>query len=281
MLASHVIDPRTPLDSLPLAVLDVETTGLSAETGDRVIEIAVLRALPGRSAEAWSALVNPGRPIPYGASAVNGITDAHVADAPRFADVAAQVVERLEGSVILAHNAPFDLGFLAVELGLAGVNPPDAPALCTLTLARRKFRFPSNALGNIASTLGVPSSGAHRAGADVDMTLAIWRRMIETLVRRGVRTLADAERVQGGPLRIGAQPGGQLPAVIEAALREGRSVIIRYGGASRTETTRLIRPVSARQGMLVAYCHLRCDERTFRVDRILEARWPGPGEGGT
>lgn len=279
MIPPTEIAPTTPLGALPLAVVDVETTGLYAESGDRVIEVAVLRAMPGRAPESWSVLIDPERPIPAGASAVNGITHALLAGAPRFADVAEAVAERLDGAVLLAHNASFDLSFLAAEFALAGVDPPSRPALCTLTLARRKFRFASNALGNVARAFGVPASGAHRAEADVRMTLAIWQHMQATLIQRGVRTLGDAERAQGGPLRLGAPAPGGLPEPLGTALREGRSVVIRYGGGPRSETLRLIQPRAAGRGMLVAYCHLRRDERTFRVDRILEARWPEPGEG--
>jgi len=279
MRNARAIPPNTPLDALPLAVVDVETTGLYAESGDRVVEVAVLRAMPGDAPETWSALVDPGRPIPAEASAVNGITSAQLIGAPRFADIAEAVASRLEGMVLVAHNAPFDLSFLAAEFALSGVAAPGVPALCTLTLARRRFRFPSNALGNIARSMGVPISAAHRAEADVHTTFEIWQRMLATLDRDGVRTLADAERAQGGTMRLGAPAGSGLPEPIETALREGRSVVIRYGGGGRSETLRLIRPTAAGRGMLVAYCHLRRDERTFRVDRILEARWPEPGDG--
>lgn len=272
------VPPTTPLDALPLAVVDVETTGLYAESGDRVVEVAIVRAAPGRPPEAWSTLVDPGRPIPPAASAVNGITPDMVAGAPSFAALAGAVAERLEGAVLVAHNAPFDLSFLAAEFALAGVDAPPRPALCTLALARRWFRFPSNALGSVARAFGLPAVGAHRAEADARMALAIWQPMRAELARRGVRTLADAERAQGGALRLGA-PAPGLPEPLETALREGREVVIRYGGGSRAETLRLIRPRAAGRGMLVAYCHLRRDERTFRVDRILEARWPEPGEG--
>lgn len=272
------IPPTTALAELPLAVVDVETTGLYAESGDRVVEVAVVRSGHGRPPEAWSALVDPGRPIPPAASAVNGITAGMVAGAPPFAELAGELASLLEGSVLLAHNAPFDLSFLAAEFALAGQVAPPRPALCTLALARRRFRFPSNALGNVARAFGLPAVGAHRAEADARMALAIWQAMRADLERRGVRTLADAERAQGGAMRLGA-PAPGLPEPLETALREGRSVVIRYGGGSRSETLRLIRPKAAGRGVLVAYCHLRRDERTFRVDRILEARWPEPGEG--
>jgi len=107
-----------PVDEVTFTVLDVETTGLNPQYGDRVCEIALLRCEGGRELGRFHSLVDPGRPISPGAFAVNRIRDEDLIGAPLFADIASTVLEMLGNSVLVAHNAPFDLGFLGSELNI-------------------------------------------------------------------------------------------------------------------------------------------------------------------
>src|SRR3954467_4087973 len=109
-------DPQTPLGLLTFAVLDLETTGLSARGADRICEIAIVRARLGRPPDPWTSLVPPGRSIPAHIAAKTQIDDRLVAAAPSFAQLVPLVRKRLSGTVLVAHNAPFDVGFLRAEL---------------------------------------------------------------------------------------------------------------------------------------------------------------------
>ena len=120
----------------PVAFVDLETTGVTAG-GDRVTEIGVVRVDSGRITE-WSSLVNPDCSIPAAIQALTGITNAMVANAPRFADVADEVATRIAGCVFVAHNARFDYGFLKHEFGRLG-RTFTAKVLCTVKLSRRLF----------------------------------------------------------------------------------------------------------------------------------------------
>lgn len=112
------------------AVVDIETTGFSPRD-DRVVEMACVVLENRTITRTWSTLVNPGRPIPYYATRVHGITDDDVVDAPAF-DIAQRRLRRLcIGATLVAHNASFDLGFLPAVAHL--------PSLCTLRLARHCF----------------------------------------------------------------------------------------------------------------------------------------------
>lgn len=189
---------QEPVLALPLVFLDVETTGLSPEAGDRVCEIALLRVRGGREEWSFSSLVNPGCPISPGASAVNGITDAMVREAPPFAEVAPTVLEALEGAVLVAHNAPFDLGFLRREMLLAGRRLPEVPVIDTLRLARRCFSFFSNALQAISGALGIEVVGAHRALADVRTTWGVFSYFLGRWESQGITRLGQVLELQGG-----------------------------------------------------------------------------------
>src|SRR5699024_10510098 len=104
------------------AVIDVETTGLDPER-ERIVEIAIVRAdAHGRPIDHWATRLNPG--IPMRATHVHGITDADVAGAPRFADLAVTIGTALQGAVVVAHNAEFDVAFLQSEFARAGMPMP-------------------------------------------------------------------------------------------------------------------------------------------------------------
>jgi DNA polymerase III epsilon subunit family exonuclease len=103
---------RLPLDGVSLAFLDVETTGLRPSLGDRVVEVAVVRARGSVELARFASLVNPQRPLNPEATRVNGITPTMVADAPTFPDLLDQLLLLIEDAVLVCHNAPFDLSFL-------------------------------------------------------------------------------------------------------------------------------------------------------------------------
>jgi DNA polymerase-3 subunit epsilon len=266
----------TPLDRVTFAVLDLETTGLNPQLGDRVCEIALLRCRGCQELGRFHSLVNPGRGISPGAFAVNGIRDEDLIGAPAFGDVAPAMLDMLGDSVIVAHNAPFDLGFLAAELEICRLPFIDNMVIDTLTLARRWYSFPSNSLQNVAYYLGIDTLGQHRALADVVTTKEVLDHFLADLVERGVSTLGDLMELQGGRIRL---PGGEvivLPPHLEEALRCEGELELRYVSASGRETQRVVSPlrVAAYAGhlYLIAMCHLRNEQRTFRLDRIVQLR---------
>src|SRR5438093_1440578 len=144
------VERDAPLYEQTFAVVDVETTGLSARMGDRVCELAVVLARGGQIVDQLQTLINPQKPISKGASAVNGITDFMVRKAPPFRSVAGDLIKALDGAILVAHNANFDMAFLSSELRAVGYDPPGNPVVDTLALARRCYSFPSNKLGDVA-----------------------------------------------------------------------------------------------------------------------------------
>lgn len=165
---------------MPFAVVDVETTGLSPTT-DRVIEIAVVRCDPtGAIVDEWSTLVDPGRDP--GATHIHGITAADLDGAPTFDAIADELLERLDGHMVTAHNLSFDESFLANELRTASTDLPDAPSLCTLELARHVLTEQrKHTLAACAESLDIEHGSAHRALADTRVTAAVLAAMLERL----------------------------------------------------------------------------------------------------
>jgi len=170
---------------LPIALLDVETTGRDASV-DRVVEIGIVVARNGVVTARYNWLLNPGVPIPAEVSAIHGIKDEDVKSSPRFADIAHEVAAALEGCIPGAYNAAFDRAFIAGEFGRIGGPTPDAsgqvaPALRKdvewvdpLVWAREiQQGEKSRALGEVAARLGVKLESAHRASSDAEAAVLV------------------------------------------------------------------------------------------------------------
>src|SRR5512135_1609305 len=270
-----IISPNTSIDDLSLVFLDVETTGLEPRYGDRVCEIAVVRARLDLVQTSFATLVNPERPISPGAASVNGLRDEDVCTAPRFSEVADTVRQVMSDAVLVCHNAPFDLGFASSEMRRAERKFCVPPVIDTLQLARRCYSFASNSLPRVAMTLGVPAPNAHRALADAMTTREVFNRFVEDLWKRGVRTLADVQNAQGDLLLVaGSAAQVPLPPAIAEALASGRRLFLKYVDGRGEETERWVTPQEV-SGIgdalsLVAFCHLRKERRVFRLDRIVK-----------
>jgi DNA polymerase-3 subunit epsilon len=268
-------DPDQPLAETAFAVFDVETTGLSPAYGDRVCEVACVRLIGDLEVERFVSFVDPGRSLSLGAAAVNGITAEMLAGAPRFAAIAGPLLSLLDGAVLVAHNAPFDLGFLATELEIARIPPPEGEVLDTLTLARRVFGFPRNGLQALARALQIEAGSAHRALGDACTTTEVLGRILwEVRTRWGVSTLGQLLDFQGGSIPYPYPQALPLPPAIAEALQCSGQVRMRYVDAQGQETVRLVRPLRVHEQRghlyLVAHCHRAGELRTFRLDRVVE-----------
>jgi DNA polymerase III subunit epsilon len=264
-----------PLIETEFVLFDVETTGLSPAYGHRVCEVACLRVRGGEQVGRFEALVDPGRRISPGAYHVNQITAEMLAGAPRFATVARQVLALMDGGVLVAHNAPFDLGFLAMELELARVPPPEGPVVDTLTLCRRVYRFASNSLPAVARTLAVDTGPGHRAMGDAWTTWGVLEAILCELGRRWqVRTLRELLNFQGGSIPYPAPQALALPPALAEALACAGEVRMRYVDANGNETDRVVHPLRVQEQhgtlYLTAHCYRAGALRTFRLDRVIE-----------
>jgi DNA polymerase-3 subunit epsilon len=190
----------------PLAIVDLETTG-AHPVHDRVTEIAVIEVDAGEVSGEWSTLVNPETTIPAAIQALTGITNDMVAGAPRFGTLAEELLARLEGRVLVAHNARFDYGFLRHEFERAGLAYR-AKTLCTVRLSRRLYpEHPRHNLDSLIERHGLECRARHRALGDAD---AVWQFLRVATAERGEEVVAVAAR------QVAKQP--TLPAHIDRAM---------------------------------------------------------------
>lgn len=259
------------LSELTLVAFDVETTGLDSEA-HRIVEVGAVRFGRGGPREAYEQLVNPGGPMPLDAKAIHGITDEMVAASPPLNSVLPEVVCFFGGSVLVAHNAQFDIGFFNAAFAGAGVEPLPNPILCTRELARRVFAgLPDYKLTTLARTLRIPPSEHHRAVADAGASAAVFAKCVERTPAMWDTTLGELLRYHGPLFRFGKTPAQTLEAIRDA-LEDRKPVRIEYKGANGRFTLRDITPLTVegrgRSVKIIAYCHLRRENRTFRLDRI-------------
>lgn len=154
-------------------VLDTETTGTEARSGDRIIEIGCVELVNQcPTGKSFHAYVNPERPVSEGAFRVHGLSDAFLADKPVFAKIAANFRNFIDGARLVIHNAAFDVGFINMEFGKLGWPALDAGlVLDTLSMARRKHPGAANNLDALCARYGIDTTRRVKHGALLDAEL--------------------------------------------------------------------------------------------------------------
>jgi len=175
-------------------VLDLETTGFSATT-EKITEVGIMKYKNGEVIDEFSCFVNPEKHIPARVTEVTNITDEMVKDSETIDKVFPKILEFLGDSVIVAHNAGFDVGFLKQNAKNLGYEF-NYTYLDTLSLAKDLFpEYKKYKLGKIAENLGIKVEVAHRALDDVDTTVKVFKIMLDMLKKRGAKKIEDIDKV--------------------------------------------------------------------------------------
>jgi DNA polymerase-3 subunit alpha (Gram-positive type) len=178
-------------------VFDLETTGAKSPPC-RIMEIGAYRVKNGRIIDEYQTLVNPETAIPLFISQLTGITDSMVRNAPKFREVAADFLDFVGDSILVAHNAHFDMRFLNHEIARIHADyRVRNPSLCTVRMSRRLLpNVENHRLNTLASHYSVTLVNHHRAADDAHATAHIFVNLLEELQKRGVRDLATAKKLK-------------------------------------------------------------------------------------
>ena len=183
----------TPLVDITFVVVDLETTGGSPASSE-ITEVGAVKVRGGEVLGEFQSLVNPGEPIPAFIAVLTGITDALVAQAPSIHSVLPAFLEFARGAVLVAHNAPFDVGFLKAAAERQGITWPGHDVLDTAKVARRTLdrdEAPNCKLATLARLFRATTSPTHRALDDARATVDVMHGLFERLGCHGVTTLED------------------------------------------------------------------------------------------
>ncbi len=183
-----------PLSSTTFCVVDLETTGGSATAGSKITEFGAVKVCGGEVLGEFQTLVNPDEIIPAFITVLTGITNQMVISAPRIAEVLPSFLEFARGSVLVAHNAPFDIGFLKHYSRELGIPWPGFEVLDTATLARRALlrdEVPNCKLSTLAIKFQATTTPNHRALSDARATVDVLHGLFERLGSLGVTTLEE------------------------------------------------------------------------------------------
>jgi DNA polymerase III epsilon subunit len=259
------------LASARFAFLDLETTGLSPWFGDRICEVGIVISEGKRIRKQYQQLVRPERPLSPGASSTNGLSDEDLTSAPVFAEITNEVIQWLNGAVVVCHNAQFDIQFLDSEFKRLGRDIQIPNLIDTLHLARQFFELPSYSLLSIAEAFHVPMTGVHRALDDALTLRGVFFAMMEQM-KSFNKPLDDYIGIYSSP--AWPNDGIQLPTELGEAIYSNKRLFIKYIDGEGEETERWITPKQV-MGLadyiyLQAHCHLRNAERSFRLDRIVQ-----------
>lgn len=183
----------TPLRDTTFVIVDLETTG-GRPGEDAITEIGAVKVRGGEVLGEMATLVDPGRSIPPHIVEITGITTAMVVDAPRIERVLPAFLEFARGSVLVAHNAPFDTGFLKAAAAATDTPWPKFTVLCTVKLARRvltRDEAPSVKLSSLARLFDVSTQPTHRALDDARATVDVLHALIDRVGNQGVHSLTE------------------------------------------------------------------------------------------
>ncbi len=273
-----MIDKKQSLIESTFVAFDIETTGLMPVV-NRIVEIGAVKFRSSKVVETFQELIDPQRQIPSDATSVNGITDDMVKGKPTIEYVLPRFIDFLGNAIPIAHNAPFDVSFLSYDMSRFNLKVANKPILDTCTIPKKIFpHLFSYSLENLANYLHIKSAGFHRAMEDAKVCMEIFLQCINEMGNPDQLALQDVLDVNGPSLYF--DPGeivlDEVLLPLKEALKSGNFIEIVYQDARGTITTRQVTPLSLGLGrstaILEAFCHVRQDERNFRLDRILEIR---------
>ena len=263
---------------LTLVAFDTETTGKYPLTSE-ICEIAAVKWRGGKVVDTYSTLLKPSKPMGEQVIAIHGITNEMVANAPLMPEKIREVHAFFQDSILIAHHAPFDLGFVAIEFEKAGLPLPTLPVICSSLLSRNIIpESPDHRLQTLIGHFNFEKGTAHRALDDAKACLQVALKCLERLEHE---ELSAALKVQGGALfwqrfSMRELENKDTTGPFVQASREGGEVEFAYDGGSKRGEKRRIRPVGvvrSLDGDFFVGCE-GDDSQTkrFFLDKVISAR---------
>ncbi|NPA15207.1 MAG: WYL domain-containing protein [Deferribacteres bacterium] len=283
-----------PIKEVPIVVIDTETTGLAHDS--YIIEVGAVKLLGDRLVDTFSTLIRPPIPIPKKVTKIHGINDYMVKDAPTFPFVVDKFLSFIKDSILVAHNAPFDMKVLTVNIKRAGKRLPTNPVLDTCRISRSLFpELRSHSLKYLALYWGSPFKELHRALSDAKHTAYVFLSILKKCGFTMDDSVSKLFELLGPPIyfkdfeHIYTHPDTEETDTVQFIIRcieAGKKIELLYHCENNLDLKRRVIPLNlfTKQEMLYlkAYCLMDGREKSFRIDRIKRVRvWENEVETGT
>ncbi len=264
------------LDECTFVAFDTETSG-AYPVGHDVVEFGAIKWHKGQEIDRMQFLFKPREPMTDFIIGIHGITNEMVADAPVISTKIAEIKSFFSGCVLMAHHAPFDMGFMAYEFEKAGLSLPTDPVLCTSLLSRKYIHETENhKLQTLVKYFKFDGGAAHRAFDDAKSCLMVG---LECIKRMGVKpTVADAVKAQFKKIDWKeyslANQSSIVKTLIEAIQNKKRADISYDGGSAKGEV-RQVMPIGIVRNpdgdYLMAFCLRDKTNKRYYLSRITDA----------
>lgn len=277
-MSSDVRTLDKPWKDFTFVALDTETSG-QYPIADEIVEIAMIKWHDGKEIDSYQTLIKPKKPMGEAVIQIHGITNEMVANAPFIEDKISEVAKFLEDSVVVAHHAPFDVGFLSWEFEKAGKNLPNDTIVCSSLLARALVESPTNhKLQTMISLLGLTQTQAHRADSDARACLQLAMHCMNKVGTSA--TLKDVVRAQKRTLwwqdySLKAIEQNQRWRGIFEAVMNDKDVEFIYESGSHKGRPRKAKPLGVVRNpdgdFFPAFCDIDKTVKRFYLNKITES----------
>lgn len=265
-----------PWTDYPIVAFDTETSG-AYPLESEIVELGAVKWIKGEIIGKFQTLLKPSKPLTADNIRIHGITNEMVADAPQMSEQILKFCEFTDGCLLLAHHAPFDLGFLALDIEKQNLRFPNTVNFCSSLLSRALLTTTNHKLQTLVKELQLIGGDAHRAYDDAYACLQVFLKCIEKLGPGSV-TLQEILNIQKKPLhwdhyKISSSGSDKLIAMADAA-KLNKTVQIVYEGGQTKSKPRDIRPFGIVRNpdgdYLNAECCLDLQRKRFYLDKILK-----------
>lgn len=266
-----------PWPEYEFVAFDTETSG-AYPIGYDIVEFGAVKWKSGKIIDTYQTLLKPREPMSDFVIGIHGITNEMVADAPMMKDKIGEIKRFFEGSILMAHHAPFDMGFVAFEFEKHKVPFPSEPALCTSLLSRQMItESPNHKLQTLITVLGLDRGAAHRAQDDARNCLSVG---LESMKRLGEQTLLESVLKKQGKILTWDKynilnSSHPLMSRIVEAIYERLPLDIVYDGGSTAGETRRIGPIGVVRNpdgdYIMAKCFRDAVQKRFYIAKIKDA----------
>lgn len=270
-------DKKLSWDQFPVVAFDTETSG-AYPLESEIIELGAVKWFQGEIVGKFQTLLKPSKPLVADNIRIHGITNEMVADAPLMKDQILQFCEFIDGSILLAHHAPFDLGFLTIDIQNAKLQFPANTHLCSSLLSRALLTTTNHKLQTLVKELQLTGGDAHRAYDDAFACLQVFLKCVEKL--DSPVTIERLQEIQKKPLdwinyRIMESESQKIDRIV-AAIKVGETLQIVYEGGKTKGALRPVTPYGIVRNPDGDYIHALCgldnQRKRFYIEKILDIK---------